>query len=514
MKTGIVSLVGAGPGDPELITLKGRDRLKKADVVIYDYLANPFFLKSLPKSARKIYAGKKGSSHSREQNEINDLMIAHARKGRAVVRLKGGDPFLFGRGGEEAEALAAAGVPFEIVPGVTSAIGVPAYAGIPVTHRDYTSSVAFVTGHDQRKSLKDKQEDKSDFPPDWKALAKIGTVVFLMGYSNTPKIARRLIKAGRSPQTPVAVIEWGTYPQQRKVVGTLATIAQDLKKTKIGPPTVIVVGDVVSLSEDLSWYNLPLAGKKILVTRSRSQASELTRLLRAQGAEVIECPTIDILPPRSWEALDRSLQRLKDYDDLIFTSANAVRFFFGRFQKKHGILRLPQNLKISVVGSATASALKLFGFRPQILASPSHAEALLRLLLRRKMNGRRILFPRGREGKETLVEGLRAAGAFVDQVDVYRSLVPAKGNHPLLSREKIDALTFASSLTVENFTRLVAEKERRSLKSLLLRTPAFVIGPMTAETARKEGFRKIVQSSKPAMPDLVSCLVDYFRKKN
>ncbi|HSA58507.1 MAG TPA: uroporphyrinogen-III C-methyltransferase, partial [bacterium] len=312
-KIGIVYLVGAGPGDPGLITVKAVACLQKADVVVYDYLANPKFLDLAPPKARRVYVGKKGSSHSKKQDEINALLVAEARRGRTVVRLKGGDPFVFGRGGEEAEALAGAGIPFEVVPGVTSAIAVPAYAGIPVTHRNFGSAVAIVSGHEQ--------DDEGPSAPDWRALAGIPSLVFLMGWANLPKIAQHLIEGGKSPSTPAAIVEWGTLPRQKKATGTLSTIVEAAKAKGIKPPTVIVVGGIVSLSGRLGWFeNKPLMGRRIVVTRSRNQASELSRLLDEQGAEVLEMPTIEIRPPSSWKGLDAAVKRLPQYDWIAFTS--------------------------------------------------------------------------------------------------------------------------------------------------------------------------------------------------
>ncbi|MCJ7596474.1 MAG: uroporphyrinogen-III C-methyltransferase, partial [Desulfobacterales bacterium] len=299
-KKGKVYLVGAGPGDPGLLTLKAKESIEKADVVVYDYLANRVFLEYADHKAELIYVGKQGGRHTLSQEEINQLIVDKAQQGLTVVRLKGGDPFIFGRGGEEAEELTKAGIPFEIVPGITSAIAVPAYAGIPLTHRDFTSTVAFITGHE------DPTKEKSDIA--WDKLATgVGTLVFLMGVGNLPKIARTLVEQGRPPETPVAVIHRGTVPEQRTVTGVLSNIAERVQKAKLKAPGIIVVGEIVKLREELNWFEKrPLFGKRIVVTRAREQASDFLVLLNELGAEGIEFPTIEVIPPPDWEALDEA----------------------------------------------------------------------------------------------------------------------------------------------------------------------------------------------------------------
>ena len=321
---GKVFLIGAGPGDPGLLTLKGKRCLEEADVVVYDALANPRLLQHAKPGAELIYVGKRASQHTLPQEEIGRLLVERAKAGKVVARLKGGDPFIFGRGGEEAEDLAAARIPFEVVPGVTAAVAAPAYAGIPLTHRDFTSTVAFVTGHE------DPTKDATSIA--WEKIATgIGTLVFFMGVGQLPEIVAQLVRNGRSPATPAAVVRWGTRADQEVVVGTLADLPE--KSQGMKPPALIIVGEVVALRDKLRWFETkPLFGKRILVTRAREQASSFAQILEAAGAEIVEFPTITIVPPESWEPLDAAISRLREYRWVIFTSANGVRFFWERLQ--------------------------------------------------------------------------------------------------------------------------------------------------------------------------------------
>ncbi len=323
---GRVTIIGAGPGDPGLITLRGVQCIREAEVIVYDHLVSPEILRHAGEKARLIYAGKQGGKHTISQEEINDILVAEAGKGAIVARLKGGDPFIFGRGGEEAEVLREAGIPFEVVPGVTSAVAAPAYAGIPLTHRSHTASVAFVTGHE------DPTKGKSSL--DWPALAGIGTLVVLMAIKNLAAIAEKLIRHGKDAATPAALIRWGTTPDQETLIGTLGDIARKAEERGFAPPSVLVVGGVVALRETLNWFETkPLFGRGIVITRPEAQAEGLAELLRAAGARVIPFPVIRIAPPQSWEELDQALDRLEDYQWLIFTSANGVAFFFRRLRE-------------------------------------------------------------------------------------------------------------------------------------------------------------------------------------
>ena len=322
--SGKVYLVGAGPGDPGLLTLRGKACLEEADVVLYDHLANPALLDHVSPEAERIYVGRRGCGTYRPQDEINQLMLEKVRKGKCVVRLKGGDPFVFGRGGEEAEWIVEHRIPFEVVPGVTSAVAVPAYAGIPVTHRTLASTVAFITGHEDP----DKDETALEWP---RFAAADGTLVFLMGVKNLPMIVSRLVEEGKAVDTPVALVRWGTYARQRTVVGTLRDIVDRAKAADIRPPTVVVVGEVVRLREQLNWFETqPLFGKRVLVTRAKDQAPELSSLIRARGGEPIECPTIAIGPPDDWTEVDEAIEQLAIYQWLVLTSVNGVKAFMQR----------------------------------------------------------------------------------------------------------------------------------------------------------------------------------------
>ena len=346
---GKVYMVGAGPGDPGLITLKAADCLAGCDTVVYDFLANPALLAHASPEAELIYVGKKGSDHTLSQEGINQLLVDLARSGKTVVRLKGGDPYIFGRGGEEAEVLFEAGLPFEVVPGVTSTIAAPAYAGIPLTHREYTSNVGFITGHED--------PTKPESALDWDKIATgLGTLVFVMGVRNLARITANLIKGGRAPSTPAALIRWGTTPDQYTVVGTLADIADLAREHKLTPPVVFVVGGVVNLRERLNWFEkLPLFGRRILVTRTRRQASKLTRQLTALGAGVIECPTIEITPPVDFGPIDRAIDDLADFTWLILTSPQRRGLFFSSvFLKRERTPGALAGLKIAAIGPATA----------------------------------------------------------------------------------------------------------------------------------------------------------------
>ncbi|MGD9031661.1 MAG: uroporphyrinogen-III C-methyltransferase, partial [Desulfobacteraceae bacterium] len=417
-KKGIVYLVGAGPGDPGLLTLKAKACLEEADAVIYDYLANEAFLDHADKKAEMIYVGKKGGEHTLSQEEINKLIVDKAQKGLTVVRLKGGDPFIFGRGGEEAEELVKAGVSFEVVPGVTSAIAVPAYAGIPLTHRDYTSTVAFITGHE------DPRKETSSIA--WDKLAtSVGTLVFLMGVGNLPQIAKRLMAHGRSPDTPVALIQRGTVPEQKTVVGRLQDIAERAQSEGLKPPAIIVVGDIVNLREQLNWFeNKPLFGKRIVVTRAREQASGFLAHLNALGAACIEFPTIQVVPPKSWDPLDRAVMRLERYQWLLFTSVNGVKYFFKRLEDLGLDMRELRDMKVGAIGPKTAEAVYKKGIRPDLVPEEYRAEAVVEAFKKWDVKGVKILLPRAAKAREVLPVELVKLGANVDEIPAYETVRP------------------------------------------------------------------------------------------
>ncbi len=507
-KHGIVYLVGAGPGDPGLLTIKARKCLQQAEVVVYDYLANPAFLDFTREGAELVYVGKKAGAHTLSQDEINRLIVDLARKGKRVVRLKGGDPFIFGRGGEEAEELAAAGIPFEVVPGVTSAVAVPAYAGIPLTHRDMTASVAFITGHEDPS----KQETSIA----WDRLATgVGTLVFLMGVGNLPKIVDRLLAHGRATDTPVAVIRRGTVSQQRTVTGPLKDIARIVQDERIEPPAIIVVGEVVSLRERLNWYERrPLFGRRIVVTRAREQASAFMARLSELGAECIQFPTIRVVPPESWEPLDQAIQDLGTYGWLLFTSVNGVRFFFHRLEAAEKDARHLGGIRVGAIGPATADALKAHGIRPDLMPQEYRAESVVEALGCEPLEGVRVLLPRAETAREVLPEELRLRGAIVDVLPAYRTVKPGRDTaqiRTMLKRGKIDLITFTSSSTVTNFAGMF-EGDAASLREWMQRTSVACIGPITANTAAELGFSVDLVPSSYTIDSLIKAVLDFFNR--
>lgn len=501
---GKVYLVGAGPGDPRLLTIRGKECLEKADVVLYDYLANPVLLDLLPPHAEKIYVGRRGRGAYQDQHDINRLLIEKAREGKIVVRLKGGDPFVFGRGGEEAEAIASARIPFEVVPGVTSAVAVPAYAGIPVTHRTFASTVTFVTGHEDPA--------KGDTRLDWPRLASgAGTVVFLMGMKNLPAIVAHLTKEGKPPETPVAVIRWGTRSSQRTIVGTLADIVKKASAAEMEPPTVIVVGEVVRVREQLNWFETrPLFGKRMLVTRAREQAGELSRLLLEHGAEPIECPVIAIVPPERWDEVDAAIAEVQAFQWLVFTSVNGIRPFMDRLTRQGRDARALAGIKLCCIGPRTAEELANYGLRADLVPDKFQAEGLIEAM-KADMMGQRVLIARAAVAREVLPEQLRAAGAAVRVVVVYRTVRPAVEADRIkdrLGRHEIDVLTFASSSTVRNFCALFDSRDE--LRKLTAGAAVACIGPITARTVEEEGLSVGIQAQDNTIPALVHAIVEHF----
>lgn len=500
----MVILVGAGPGDPGLITVKGLEALREAEVLIYDHLIPEELLAACPPQCKKIYVGKKSGEHTLPQGSINRLLVEEAQKGKKVVRLKGGDPFLFGRGGEEAEALAQAGVPFWIVPGVTSAIAAPAYAGIPVTHRGYASSVAFVTGHED--------QNKSGSSICWEHLGRgSDTLVFLMGMRNLPVILGKLQENGLEPQTPAALIRWGTTSDQVVLQGTVADLAQRAKQEGLGPPAVLVVGKVVALRERLDWLkSLPLWGKRILVTRAREQASSLAQSLRTLGAQAVEFPTISVEPPTDWSELDEAISSLGEYDWLILTSPNGARFFLDRLLQSGRDCRALGRLLVAAMGTGTARALEQRGVRADLIPDEFRAEALAQALSQEAAAGKRFLLARAEQARDVLPETLRQLGGRVNVVTTYRTVVCREMNpraQELLRERKLDAVTFTSSSTVTNLARLVGEE----LKELLAGVTVACIGPITANTALELGLKPHVVASRYTIEGLVEALVAHFR---
>jgi uroporphyrinogen III methyltransferase/synthase len=502
---GKVYLVGAGPGDPGLITVKGRECIEFSDVVIYDYLASPALLKYTPKNAEVIYVGKKGGDHTLSQDGINALIVEKAKNGLTVTRLKGGDPFIFGRGGEEAEELIKAGIPFEIVPGVTSAIAAPAYAGIPLTHRKFTSTVAFVTGHED--------PEKKESSIDWESLAKgIGTIVFLMGVKNLPHITCQLTASGKPSDTPVALVRWGTTPGQATVTGTLDTIVERVKAAGLTSPSIIIVGDVVKLREKMKWFeNRPLMGKRIVVTRAREQASDLVKRLSELGAECLECPTIKVVPPDDLKPLDAAIENISSFDWLVFTSVNGVNFFFERLFEKNRDAR-DLNMRTACIGPVTAKKLFDFGINTDILPESYRAESVVEAFKAEDIKGKKILLPRAGEARPVLPVELRKMGAQVDEVTAYRTNEVHENADVLLQRleeKTIDLVTFTSSSTVKNFKALLPpEKFDHLMKGVTVAS----IGPITADTARDLGFDVRISAKSFTIPGLCEAILKYYEK--
>jgi uroporphyrinogen III methyltransferase/synthase len=501
-KNGRVFLVGAGPGDAKLLTLRGKECLEQADVVLYDHLANPELLKFVPSHAERIYVGRKGRGAYRDQAEIHALLITKAQEGKCVVRLKGGDPFVFGRGGEEAEAVADAGILFEVVPGVTAAVAVPAYAGIPITHRTLASTVAFVTGHED--------PGKSSSAMEWPRLASAeGTLVFLMGMKNLPRIVDRLIQEGKSATTPVALIRWGTYARQQTVVGTLSDIVAKASKADMSPPTVIVVGEVVRLRDQLNWYeSRPLFGKGILVTRPRDQAQAFSNLLAAQGAEPVECPTLEIHPPDSWTPVDEAIHALSTYNWVIFTSVNGVQSFMGRLWFHQKDARSLAGLRVCCIGPRTREEAARWGVGADLVPQDFQAEGILEAMDRIGVKGQRILIPRAKVAREILPDQLEAMGAMVRVVQAYQAIPPAVEIAPIRDRlrnREIHYLTFTSSSTVRNFCKLF--DNRQELQELTRDITVAVIGPITAQTVQEEGLSVDVVALENTVPALVDAII-------
>jgi uroporphyrinogen III methyltransferase/synthase len=498
----VIYLVGSGPGDPGLFTLKGVRCMQEADAVVYDRLAPRALLGYAKPDAEKIYVGKKPGNPTISQEEINHLLVEKGHSGMTVVRLKGGDPYIFGRGGEEALALQRAGIPFEVIPGVTSGIAAPAYAGIPVTHRNVATSVAFVTGHED--------PTKGGQDVDWEKLADAAdTLVLYMGVGRLEEISEGLIGAGRDPDTPVACVRWGTLPEQRTITGTLRDIADKVAEAGLKPPAIIVVGDVVTLREaGLDWYERrPLFGRRVVVTRSRAQAGELSRDLERLGAEVHEFPTIEITPPEDFGPLDAAIRALDSFGLIVFTSVNGVEAFFGRLQY-HGLdLRaVPRGAKVGAIGPATAQRVQGVGLRVDVVPEEYRAEALIEALGAHPLAGERVLIPRAKVAREVLPEKLREAGAEVVVPPAYESGPSSEGKEEVslrLQSGEIDCVTFTASSTVENFVGAFAAEEAARL---LDGTRVACIGPITADTARKHGIRVDTTAREYTIPGLIEAV--------
>ncbi|GAB6058829.1 uroporphyrinogen-III C-methyltransferase [Desulfonatronum parangueonense] len=500
-----VYLLGAGPGDTELITLKAKRLLETADTVVYDYLANPRFLDWCRPDAEILYVGKKGGDHTLPQDQINDLLVERAKAGKVVARLKGGDPYVFGRGAEEAEELLEHGIDFEVVPGVTSAVAAPAYAGIPLTHRRFASSVSFITGHED--------PTKAESAHDWEALARgTSTLVFFMGVKNLPDIAANLIKAGRPGTTPAALVRWGTTCRQQSLISTLENIPREAKERGFKPPSLLVVGEVVSLHDKLNWFeDRPLLGRGVVVTRSREQASEVVANLESLGACCHEFPTIAVEPMEDAAPIMDAASRLNQYDWVVFTSVNGVRTFWDVLEG-HGLdARAFAGVRVAAIGPATAQGLAQRGIKADFVPEKYIAEDIVQGLLARDVAGKRVLIPRAQEAREVLPEELLRAGAQVDVLPVYRTLPVAKGAEDVaaaLESGEIHYITFTSSSTVTNFfTAIDAQliQKHRSAVQLVC------IGPVTERTLQSHGFQGDIQPEDYTIPAMVEAILDHAR---
>lgn len=506
MRKGKVYLVGAGPGDNGLLTMRAKELIERCDVLIYDNLVSSRIVDMAPAACEKIYVGKSGSQHVMEQDEINRLIVEKSMAGGLVVRLKGGDPFIFGRGGEEALVCADAGVDFEIVSGVSSAYAVPAYAGIPVTHRGLSSSVAFITGHE------DPTKDESDL--NWEHLAKgAQTLVFLMGVKNLPMICEKLLENGRAPSTPAAVIENGCLPYQRTVSGTLSTIAERASLARIRPPSIIVIGDVVSLRDRIRWFeSRPLYGKRIVVTRSRQQASELTSMLAELGADLIEMPVIRILPLDDPSPVLKAAGELSLFDWIIFTSVNGVAEFFSIIMRGGLDARSLAGRRIGAIGDATADALRRFGIIPDLIPPKfTSADMVRELASRDEIRGKAFLLLRADIAPRDVIEELLRQGAGrVEDVTVYRTVRELGADAAFLKQRinegSIDLVTFTSSSTAENFSLIL-----RDIGVSPSSIACAAIGPVTAARARELGFTISVTARTHTIPGLVEAVIAHFR---
>ncbi len=521
-----VYLIGAGPGDIGLITVKGLNCLRQADVIIYDRLINEKLLDSARPDAELIYVGSKSVSVTKkDQEEINRLLVSKAEEGKIVVRLKGGDPFVLGRGGEEAQSLAHHGVPFEIVPGVSAALAVPAYAGIPITHRHLASSFAVITGHE------DPSKDVSSIAWD-KLTTGVDTLIFLMGVANLTQIVESLLQNGRMTDTPVALIQQGTTPEQRTLVGKLGNIVSRAEQYNFQPPVVIIVGEVVQLHDELCWFdNRPLFGKRVLVTRTRHQASSLSQLLLEYGAQPIEMPVIEVQyalrgmltdtghPPQSVatepcissmckEGLDQAILSLESYQWVIFTSVNGVGAFFHQLHALHLDTRWLRNIQVGAIGPATAKALEKWGIYPDFIPEEYTSHGIIAGLKPKGIEGCHILLPRADIASRELVEGLTELGAEAHEVTAYVTLLPTEvaiqGRQMLLDG-KIDIVTFTSSSTVNNLLTMLGEDWQ-----IVNKTKVACIGTRTADTARNAGLRVDIIAKEQTIPGLVKAIKEAY----
>ncbi len=502
---GRVYLVGAGPGDVGLITARGIECLRKADVVIYDHLANPTLLVHAEKASELIYAGKCAGQHAMSQAQIEDLLVNKAREGKTVVRLKGGDPFVFGRGGEEAVALQRAGVPFEVVPGVTSAVAVPAYAGIPVTHRGLSTSFHVFTAHEA--------PDKKSSDLDWKTIAHLeGTLVFLMGTRALEEVVQQLLSNGKAPETPVALIRWGTLPEQETLTGTLRDIVAKAQQAGLAPPVVTVVGRVADLRSEICWYEKkPLFGYRAALTRPRDQSEELARALHEAGADVVITPTIAVKPRALSDEIRTELLRLHAYDWVVFTSANGVKIFFDYLWKLGKDARALSECRLAVIGEKTGETLKVHGLRPDAVPSRFVQEGLGEVIPVRPND--RVLIPRAAAARDALERMLADAGAVVKVLPIYDTLPDPEGVKALvegLRAQRINLVTFTSASTVQS---LIEGRTKEELLQLFDGVIIASIGPLTSAAIKRAGLEVHIEAKVHTADHLAQAIVDALKDR-
>ncbi|MCH7225944.1 uroporphyrinogen-III C-methyltransferase [Haloferula sp. A504] len=494
-KKGICYLVGAGPGDLGLVTLRAKECVERADVVVYDALSSPEILRWMKPGAERVYVGKRAKDHVLPQDQINGLIVDRTRKGQTVVRLKGGDPMIFGRGGEEAAELAEAGVAFEIVPGISSAIGGPAYAGIPVTHRDHCSQLTLFTGHED--------PTKGGSSIDYAQIAKApGTKVFLMGVARLREIADSLVAGGAEPSTPIALVRWATTGRQRTINGTLADIADIAEREDFKSPAVAVIGDVVTEREKINWFETrPLFGKRIVVTRTREQAGALSRDLADLGADVVELPTIRIEKPDDKQGFAESVAHAHEYDWLVFSSPNGVERFFDAFFTIYEDARSLGNPRIAVIGQGTANKLKEYRFGVDLMPERFVAEGLVEAFEKESIENLTVLWVRAQEARDVIYDGLVKQGAIVDECAAYKTVpetADPTGAAERFKEEGADLVTFTSSSTVENFFKLGLPWPDGCA--------AGSIGPVTSATLRKHGVEPAFEAGQHDIPGLVKAI--------
>lgn len=501
-------LVGAGPGDPKLITIKGLECIKKADCIVYDRLVNPKILTYARSDTELIYAGKSPGCHILKQGEINTILIKKALEGKIVTRLKGGDPFVFGRGGEEVEKLVEYRIPYEIIPGITAGIAVPAYAGIPVTHRNYNSTLAFVTGNED--------PNKEDSSIDWTKLATgVSTLVFYMGMRNLPMIVEKLITNGRSPKTPIALIRWGTRPEQETLVATLNTIVKKVEEVQFRNPAIIIVGEVVKLRDKMKWFEQkPLFGKRIVVTRSKDQASTLAEAIENLGGESWEFPTIDIQAPDDFAPMDAAIANLRDYQWLIFTSVNGVKKFFQRLRYHQKDVRELFGVKLCAIGPKTRKALESEGLICDYVPEEYRTEAIVKWLETQNIRGKKVLLVRANIARRLLSDTLKKLGAMITNVVAYKTVMGAANVEQLrqmLKNKAIHVITFTSSSTVRNFVEMLGlENYKELLQGVMIAS----IGPVTSDTIRSFGLKVDVEATEYTVNGLVEVIKNKIISKN